>query len=332
MEKNLKFFHLSNEDMELDLLCYNPNMDTKSIKVVFMGSPDFSLETLRQLNDNYDVVGVVTQPSKPAGRGNKMRDPAVKVLADELGLPVIQPKRVREAEAMDQLRAWAPEVIVVAAYGQILRQELLDLPPHGCINVHGSLLPRWRGASPIQAAVAYGDDVTGVTIMKMDAGMDTGDMLRKREVPIEADDTAGTVFDKLAVVGAELLIDTLSDYLAGKITPEKQDDALVTMAPMIKKEDGLLDFSKPAEALEAWVRGMAPWPGAYFVWQEKMIKVHGASAVPGDYEIGAHLVFEKKPAVGTADGLLVLNEVQPAGKKRMAGDVFLNGARDWVAE
>ena len=156
--------------------------------------------------------------------------------------------------------------------------------------------------------------------------------MRKREVPIEADDTAGTVFDKLAVVGAELLIDTLPDYLAGKITPEKQDDALVTMAPMMKKEDGLLDFSKPAEALEAWVRGMAPWPGAYFVWQEKMIKVHAASVMPGDSEIGAHLVFEKMPAVGTADGLLVLNEVQPAGKKRMAGDVFLNGARDWVAE
>lgn len=294
-----------------------------------MGSPDFALETLRLLHENFNIVGVVTQPDKPAGRGKNLRSPAVKILAQELGLPVIQPKRIRETEAMDQLHAWAPDVIVVAAYGQILRKELLELPPFGCLNVHGSLLPRWRGASPIQAAVAYGDKQTGVTIMKMDAGMDTGDMLRWKAIPITTEDNAGTIFNKLAILGAQLLIETLPDYLDGKITLIKQDEALVTKAPLMKKQDGLLDFTKSAIALEAWTRGMNPWPGAFFEWNAKRIKVHKATVQAGNYTIGKHYRHEKYPAIGTVDGLLILNEIQPPGKKRMDGKIFLNGVRDW---
>jgi len=296
-----------------------------------MGSPDFALPVLRRLAETYRVVGVVTQPDRPAGRGRTMTPPPVKSLAETLGIAVIQPRRLREPEAFAQLQAWQPQLIVVAAFGQILRQNVLDLPPYGCINVHASLLPRWRGAAPIQAAILAGDAQSGVTIMQMDAGVDTGPQLNRRAVPILPEDTAETLSGRLAVAGADLLIETLPAYLAGTLLPEPQDAHNATYAPMLKKEDGLLNFDEAAVALERRVRAFSPWPGAYLLWQAEALKVHRAHvAAHVAQPAGRRLVVQGCPAVATAAGVLVLDEVQPAGKKAMPGKVFLNGARQWA--
>jgi methionyl-tRNA formyltransferase len=305
-------------------------------KVVFMGSPDFSLAALRALavGDGseahpYRVVGVVTQPDRAAGRGRELKSPPVKTLALEMGLPVIQPGKLREPEAMEQLRAWAPDLIVVAAFGQILKPEVLDLPRHGCINVHASLLPRWRGAAPINAAILAGDGETGVTIMKMDVGLDTGPMLSRRSLRLTSEDTAGSVFQALSTLGADLLIETLPDYLSGKLAPVPQPEDGITYAPMIKKEEGRLDFTQPAEELARKVRAFNPWPGAFFEWAGGPLKVHRAHAGAGNAPIAKLLIHQGQPAVGTGDGLLLLDEIQPAGKKPMSGKAFLAGARGW---
>src|SRR5215211_1886759 len=223
-------------------------------KVVFMGSPNFALPALKALARQYEVVGVVTQPDRASGRGRGLKSPPIKLLAQELKLPVIQPEKLRQREAMEQLRAWAPDLIVVAAFGQILRKDVLDLPPYGCINVHASLLPRWRGAAPINAAILHGDEVTGVTIMKMDVGLDTGPMLKQRAIPLASEDTAGSVFEKLSNLGANLLIENLPGYLSGKLTPTPQPEEGVTYAPMLKKEEGQLDFTHEVNELERRVR------------------------------------------------------------------------------
>jgi methionyl-tRNA formyltransferase len=232
-------------------------------------------------------------------------------------------------EAMDQLRAWSPDLIVVAAFGQILRPDVLDLPKFGCINVHGSLLPRWRGAAPIQAAILAGDTQTGITIMKMDPGVDTGPMLSQRSIPIAPKDTAGKLFEKLAPLGADLLLETLPRYLSGELSPQPQPAEGVTYAAMLKKEDGLLDFSQSAIDLERRVRAFNPWPGVYFHYNENPLKVQRASVADGKAEPGKRIIHQDAPAVSTSDGLLVLEEVQPAGKKTMSGKAFLAGARDW---
>jgi methionyl-tRNA formyltransferase len=302
-----------------------------TIRSVFMGSPDFALPTLRVLAEHYSVVGVVTQPDRPAGRGRALTPPPIKLLAQELGLPFIQPDRLRQPEAMEQLDAWAPDVIVVAAFGQILRQPVLDLPRYGCINIHASLLPRWRGVSPIQAAILHGDSETGITIMRMDPGVDTGPILSQRAVPILPEDTAGTLGGRLSEVGADLLLDTLPRYLSGELLPQSQDNSLATYAPMLKKEQGQLDFNQPALDLARRVRAFNPWPGAFTLWKGQILKVHfarsvgsGATAAPG-----TTAVYQGLPAFGTVGGLLVLDEVQPAGKKPMRGKDFLQGARGW---
>ncbi len=302
-----------------------------SIKIVFMGSPDFSLHSLKLLAERYQVVGVVTQPDRASGRGRELKAPPVKTLALELKIPVIQPEKLREPEAMQKLREWNPDLIVVAAFGQILKKDVLGLPQHGCINIHASLLPRWRGAAPINAAILAGDNETGVTIMKMDAGLDTGPMLAKKSIRIRRDDTAGSVFQTLSTLGANLLLETLPDYLAGKITPTPQPDDGTTYAPMLNKQDGLLDFTRPAVELERRVRAMNPWPGAWFEWNGSVLKVARAS-VSGEKgsSIGSRFTVEGRPAVMSADGALVLDEVQPAGRKIMPGKAFLSGARDWV--
>ena len=301
-----------------------------SIDIVFMGSPDFALPTLRALAEHYQVAGVITQPDRPAGRSRLLTPPPVKILAQELGLPVIQPDRLREPEAMGQLRAWAPDLIVVAAFGQILRPEVLDLPAYGCINVHASLLPRWRGAAPIQAALLAGDEQTGITIMKMDPGVDTGPILGQRAGAIYPDDTAASLAARLALLGAELLVETLPAYLGGSLTPQPQDESRANYAPMLKKEDGQLDFHQPAKSLARLVRAFNPWPGAYTLWQGQRLKIHHAHAVeapsPGAGQTRIHAGL---PAIATSHGLLVLDEVQPAGKKSMPGKVFLQGARGW---
>lgn len=295
-----------------------------------MGSPDFALSTLRVLHENYYVVGVVTQPDRVAGRGREIKPPPVKTLALELGIPVIQPERLRKQEAMEQLRAWSPDVIVVAAFGQILRQDVLDLPEFGCINVHASLLPRWRGAAPINAAILHGDEETGITIMKMDVGLDTGPILTQRSVRIKPDETAGSLFETLSQLGAALLLETLPGYFAGEITPRPQPEGGATYAGMMKKQEGQLDFSFPAVELERKVRAFNPWPGTYFDWGRGRLKVHRASVSPGKKREGERIIHNGLPAVGTSDGLLVLDEVQPPGKKRMPGKAFLAGARNWV--
>jgi methionyl-tRNA formyltransferase len=299
-------------------------------RIVFMGSPDFALPSLRTLVGEYDVIGVVTQPDRASGRGRTMKPPPVKELALELNIPTIQPEKLKQEDAMDQLRAWSPDVIVVAAYGQILKKDVLDLPQFGCINVHASLLPRWRGAAPINTAILHGDEKTGVTIMKMDAGLDTGPMLAQRSIRIMPDDTAGSVFQTLSTLGAELLIETLPDYLSGEIHPQPQLEEGATYAPMLKKEDGRLDFNADVHELERRVRAFNPWPGTFMDFEGTNLKVHRAHMEPGDASAGERLIVQNQPAVGARGGILVLDEVQPAGRKPMSGKSFLSGARNWV--
>jgi methionyl-tRNA formyltransferase len=301
-----------------------------SIRIVFMGSPAFALPILNILARDYTVVGVVTQPDRPAGRGQVLTPPPIKELAVNLGVPVIQPNRLREPAAIQQLQDWMPDLIVVAAFGQILRQVVLDLPLLGCVNVHASLLPRWRGAAPVQAAILSGDSSTGITIMKMDAGVDTGAILSQRALLINANDNGESLSERLAELGAGLLAEVLPRYIAGKITPQPQDELLATGAVMIRKEDGLLDFTQPAEILERQVRAYYYWPGAYFMWQGAPFKVLRAHVYSETETFsGQEGIIQKYPAVGTNKGWLVLDVVQPAGKKPMAGNVFLRGAVNW---
>ncbi len=307
-------------------------MKDMKIRIVFMGSPDFALPTLKALYDNFQVVGVVTQPDRPAGRGRKLHPPDVKVLAQSLNLPIIQPASLKSSVAIEQLAAWSPDVIVVAAFGQILRAKVLNLPPYGCVNVHASLLPRWRGAAPVQAAMLY-DDVTGVTIMKMDKGLDTGPILSQKSIPISDDMIAGKLFDILAQMGADLLIETLPKYISGAIQPRLQNDEEATYAPRLKKEDGKLDFDQPAEFLARMVRAYTPWPGTYQFFEGTRLKVFRAHADNSkQVAAGKRTIVDDQPAWGTISGLLILDEVQVAGKKRVSGKAFLHGAKNWIQD
>ncbi len=299
-------------------------------RTVFMGSPEFALPVLQNLAAKYPVIGVVTQPDRPAGRGRVLTPPPVKLLADELGIPVIQPKRLSEPAALEQLQQWAPELIVVAAFGQILRQAVLDLPKFGCINVHASLLPRWRGAAPIQAAILNGDASTGITIIRMDPGVDTGPFLSQKALPIAPEDTYATLSNKLSALGAELLLETLSGYLSGKLLPTPQDEAFATYAPMINKEDGQLDLALPAYQLERKIRAFNLWPGAFIYLDDRMLKIHKAHTIEAiAHRPGRRLIFHGMPAISTGNSLLVIDELQLAGKNTQSGKSFLQGARDW---
>ncbi len=305
-------------------------MGVMTIRVVFMGSPDFALPTLQALNREFDVVGVVTQPDRPAGRGRKMTPPDVKVLAEELGLAIIQPSSLKDPEAFQMLTTWSPDVIVVAAFGQILRENVLNLPVFGCLNVHASLLPRWRGAAPVQAALLH-DDVTGVTIMRMDKGLDTGPILSQMEFPIPQEMTAGELFDALAQLGGDLLVETLPKYIYGEIEPIPQDDGKATFAPRLKKEEGVLDFNEPADFLARKVRAFNPWPGAYQFLNGTRLKIFNAHAEEfPDAVPGQRYVVSGKPAWGTIENLLVLDTLQIAGKLKVSGEDFLHGAKDWL--
>jgi methionyl-tRNA formyltransferase len=242
----------------------------------------------------------------------------------------MQPEKLRLPDTMKQLRGWSPELIVVAAFGQILKTDVLELPRFGCINVHASLLPRWRGAAPINAAILHGDEATGVTIMKMDVGLDTGPMLSRRSIRLTPQDTAGSVFESLSTLGADLLIETLPDYLSGRLEPVPQPEEGVTYAPMLKKEEGQLDFSQDVHELERRVRAFNPWPGAFIDFDGTILKVHRARVEAGSAPVGERLVFQGQPGVGASGGILILEEIQPAGKKPMSGRSYLAGARNWA--
>jgi methionyl-tRNA formyltransferase len=300
-------------------------------RIIFMGSPEFSTPILTKLAASFLVVGVVTQPDRPSGRGRALKAPAIKELAQAIGVPVIQPDRLKDPGVFEKLKDWKPDLIVVAAFGQILRQKVLDLPQWGCINVHGSLLPKWRGAAPIQAAVAAGDSETGVTIMKMDAGVDTGAILAQRRIDILPEDTSQSLGRRLSETGASLLMETLPRYLTGEIIPAPQPTDEISYAPMLRKEDGLLDFFLPAEVLVRKVRAYHPWPGTYMQWETGGMKVLRAHVGDGTKPTpGSRFIAQGLPAVATSKNCLVLDEVQPAGKKPMRGDVFLNGAHSWT--
>lgn len=301
------------------------------IPVVFMGSPDFALPVLTMLAEHYQVRGVITQPDRPSGRGKKLTSPVIKKEADRLGLPVIQPSKLRDPAVLEILKGWTPEVIIVAAYGQILRQDVLDLPKYGCVNVHASLLPRWRGAAPIQAAILAGDSQTGITIMRMDAGLDSGPILSQSAIPITSEDTAGSMSDKLASLGAGLLQETLPGYLAGRVSPRAQDESQVTRAPMLDRQQGEIDFNLESVYLARMVRAYHPWPGCFTTWRGEVLKIHRVHALAARSTTpGSRVIAEGKPAYGTGDGLLVMDELQPAGKRRMSGDEFLRGNRYWA--
>ncbi|MFW5691590.1 MAG: methionyl-tRNA formyltransferase [Chloroflexota bacterium] len=300
-------------------------------RVVFMGTPDFAVPALSALITHHEVVGVVTQPDRPAGRGSKIRMSPIKEVALKHQIPVFQPEKLRREAAIDELNTWTADVYVVAAFGQILPQAVLDIPPYGCLNVHASVLPRWRGAAPIQAAIRAGDAMTGVTIMKMDAGLDTGPILAIKEVAIAPDETGESLHDRLSEVGAELLIDTLPGYMMGDIQPVTQPEDGVTHAPQIRKEDGLIDWTASAPEIERTVRAFTPWPGTFTYWQGQQLKVHrgvaaAGSAAPG--EVVSH--GEAGAAVGTGQGVFSVHEVQLEGKKRVAIADFLRGYPEFV--
>jgi methionyl-tRNA formyltransferase len=301
------------------------------MRIVFMGSPSFAIPSLKSLVDVYPIAGVVTQPDRKAGRGRKLSQSAVKMWSSEHGFPIIQPQRIKNIEAIEQLRDWSPDVIVVAAYGQILPVEVLELPEWGCLNVHASLLPRWRGAAPIPASILHGDSETGITIMKMDRGLDTGPILAQRSTSISPEETGGDLMDRLSMIGADLLMDTLPPYLDGDIKPVEQDHTKATYAPMLKKDDGSLDFEQTAEKLARQIRAFEPWPGSFLTWGETRIVVRKAHASPAsDGTPGVVTQIEGLPAVGTNQGLLVLDILQPAGRKSMPGDAFVRGARAFL--
>ncbi|WNQ13670.1 methionyl-tRNA formyltransferase [Paenibacillus aurantius] len=306
------------------------------MNILFMGTPDFAVPSLRMLmEEGYNVIAVVTQPDRPKGRKRVLTPPPVKVEAERYGLPVLQPERLRrEPEAVAEIAALKPDLIVTAAFGQILPKDVLDLPKHGCINVHGSLLPKYRGGAPIQHAVLNGEKETGVTIMYMAEGLDTGDMLSRVAIPITEEDTTGTLFEKLSLSGADLLKATLPDLLAGRITPVPQKEEEATYAPNIKREDERLDWTRSAEELFNQVRGLNPWPVAFTLWNGEVFKVWSSrksetkpSPKQAEAEPGTVLKAEGRGIeVLTGDGILVLTEIQPAGKKAMDAATFNRGS------
>ncbi len=299
-------------------------------RIVFMGSPNLARTVLEKVSEKYPIYGVITQPDRPAGRGKVLTQPPVKILAEQLGCRIIQPVRLKDPENLDILREWSPDIILVAAFGQILRQNILDLPPLGCVNVHASLLPRWRGAAPIQAAILAGDAVTGVSIMRMDAGIDTGAIYATREIPITDTDDADSLGKKLALLGGDLLVETLPSILNGTAEAKPQLETGATYARMLTKEDGLLDFQCPAKDLSLRVRAFFPWPGTFFMFENQPLKILKAQVLPTiNGKAGKRTVIDGKPVIFCGQGALQLEQVQPAGKKPMDGKTFLNGARNW---
>jgi methionyl-tRNA formyltransferase len=306
---------------------------SKTLRIIFAGTPDFAARHLDALlSSGHKVVGVFTQPDRPAGRGKKLMPSPVKVLGEEHGLPIFQPASLRPQENQQLVADLNADVMVVVAYGLILPKAVLDMPRLGCVNVHGSLLPRWRGAAPIQRSLWAGDAETGVTIMKMDVGLDTGDMLFKLACPITNEDTSATLYDKLADLGPQGLIETLQQLADNTATPEVQDEALVTYAEKLSKEEAQLDWSLSAAQLERCIRAFNPWPMSWMMIDDQPVKVWKASVIDGDTseEPGTIIEVSKQGIqVATAKGILNLESLQPAGKKAMSAQDLLNSRREW---
>lgn len=304
------------------------------LRVIFMGTPQFAVPSLQRLIDagDYAIVGVVTQPDAPAGRGRELAMSPVKRLALEHSLLILQPERVRRPDAIAALRELRPDVLIVAAFGQMLPRSVLDLAPLGTLNVHASLLPRWRGAAPVTAAILAGDAQTGVTIMRLDEGMDTGDMLAQESTPILPDDTTGTLTERLAGLGADLLLRTLPRWARGEIRPQPQDAALATLCRPVKKEDGRVDWRLSAAAIERAVRAYTSWPGAHTTWNGRLLKMLAARVVrkPTSAASGTVLLTPDGPAVATGDGLLLLTTLQMEGRRALPAADVVRGQRDLV--
>lgn len=312
--------------------------NNKQTKVIFMGTPEFAIAPLQVLiEEQFDVIAVVTQPDRPTGRKRIITPTPVKEVALQHGIPVLQPERLRDADAVAEIVALQPDLIVTAAYGQILPASILNVPPYRCINIHASLLPRYRGGAPIQYAIMYGDDKTGVTIMYMAEGLDTGDMISRVEVPIEADDDVGTLFDKLSIAGAELLRDTLPRLLAGEVEPVAQNDEEASYAPNITREDERIDWKRSARDVFNQVRALHPWPIAFTLWNGERLKVWTCKLSSASQASLADAQRDAEPGTVlqcTADGIEVmtgqgtiwLTKIQPAGKRAMDVAEFVKGS------
>ena len=307
-------------------------------KVVFMGTPEFAVPSLKALfsNSMFEVAAVYTQPDKEAGRGRYISSSPVKELALSHNIKVHQPASLKEGNVIDHIKILQPDVIVVAAYGRIIPSEILCIPIHGCINVHPSLLPRYRGSSPTMEAILQGDSVTGVTIMLLDQGMDTGPLLTQRTIPVCDEDTNGTLGARLACTGADLLVETLPLWIAGKIQPQPQDESKASYTRIIAKEDGEINWHQAAVELWRRIRAFNPWPGCYTWWQEKRLRIIEALPIAAEYpaEAGRVLVItlgqESEIAVGTGQGVLSLNKIQLEGKRIVTAEEFVRGQRDFV--
>lgn len=306
---------------------------SESLKIIFAGTPDFAAKHLAALLETqHQIVGVLTRHDKPAGRGKKLTPSPVKVLAQQHDIPVFQPISLRDAENQQWLKDRNADLMIVVAYGLILPQSVLDIPRLGCLNVHGSLLPRWRGAAPIQRSIWAGDTETGVTIMQMDAGLDTGDMLYKAICPITADDTSATLYEKLAITGPKALIHTVDMLASGQCTAEKQDDTLANYAEKLSKEEARIDWQQDATHIERCIRAFNPWPMSYFMVQEQMIKVWRAEVIEGSSgkRPGTIVKADKNGiCIATGNGLLNITHLQPPGKKAMSSQDILNSRREW---
>ena len=298
------------------------------MKIIFMGTPDFAAASLEALiASRHEIQAVVTQPDKPKGRKGELTPSPVKVIAKREGIKVYQPLKVRDEEFVKTLRAYNPDVMVVVAFGQIIPLSILKMPKYGCVNIHGSLLPKYRGAAPIQWAVLDGEKETGITTILMDEGIDTGDILLKKTIKIEADETSGSLFDKLMALGAKTILETLDELEKGNLTPTKQGESPTAYAKMLTKAMGLIDFTKSAKELDCFVRGMDPWPSAYTLLAGKTLKLWKVRVVEGDGKAGSVIGIDKESfTIACGEGAIEVLEVQLEGKKRMSAGDFLKGS------
>jgi len=308
---------------------YHPN----KIRTIFIGTPDFAIPAFQALieDEQFEIIAVITQPDMPVGRKQILTPPPIKEIASSYGLPILQPEKI--LTITKKIKKLNPDLIVVIAYAQLIPEAILKIPKFGCINVHGSLLPKYRGAAVIQAPILHGDKQTGVTIMKMDKGLDTGPILTQAAIDIAPAETAGTLYDKLSQLGGELLVNTLKKYIAGKIKPQSQNQAKASFVRQLKKEDGLINWAKPAVEIERLIRAMTPWPSAWTWWKDKRIKIIAVQRQPlpiNSYKPGKTFIYNRGLAVQCGKNALIIKKLQPAGKKEMASEEFLRGHENFI--